>query len=88
MSRPQPTSIRLVLSLLPWVIVGGALIYLSPVIAHLILRDELTSTWLKTLSRSGYYVKEATIAAIISTLIGIVLTVKGNGQQRSADEKN
>ena len=87
MSRPQPTSARLIISLLPWVIVGGALIYLSPVIAHLILRDELTATWLKTLSRSGYYPTEASIAAGISTVIGIALTLTGNGQQRSTDEK-
>ena len=87
MSRPQPTSIRLIVSLLPWVIVGGALIYLSPVIAHLVLRDELTATWLKTLSRSGYYPREASIVAGISTIVGIVLTLQGNGQQRSADEK-
>jgi len=87
MSRPQPTSIRLVVSLLPWVIVGGALIYLSPAIAHLALRDELTATWLKTLSRTGYYPREASIAAGISAIAGIVLTLQGNGQQRSADEK-
>jgi hypothetical protein len=46
----------------------------------------LTATWLKTLSRTGYYAKEAAIAAGISTVIGIVLTFKGNGQQRSTNE--
>jgi hypothetical protein len=83
MSRPPATSARLLISLVPWAIVGGALIYLSPAIAHLILHSDLTNTWLQTLSRSGYYPKEATIVAGISTIVGIILTLRGNGQLRT-----
>ncbi len=82
MSRPPATSARLFISLIPWAIVGGALIYLAPAMAHLILRSDLTATWLQTLSRSGYYPKEAAIAGGISTLVGIILTLRGNGQLR------
>ncbi len=83
MSRPPATSASLLISLVPWVIVGGALIYLAPAIAHLILHSDLTATWLKTLARSGYYPKEAAIAAVISTIVGIILTLRGNGQMRT-----
>jgi hypothetical protein len=83
MSRPPATSARLLISLVPWAIVGGALIYLSPAIAHLILQSDLTATWLQTLSRSGYYPKEAAIVAGLSTIVGIILTLQGNGQRRT-----
>ena len=85
MSRPQPTSARLLISLLPWVIVGGALIYLSPQLADLILHLPLTHKWLETLSHTGYYPKEAAIAAGIATASGIVFTVQGNGQLRDSE---
>jgi hypothetical protein len=83
MSRPPATSARLLISLVPWAIVGGALIYLAPAIAHLILHSDLTATWLQTLSRSGYYPREAAIAAGISTIVGIIFTLQGNGQMRT-----
>ena len=87
MSRPPATSARLLISLVPWTLVGGALIYLSPEIANLILHSDLTATWMKTLSRSGYYSKEAAIVGGISTVVGIILTFQGNGQQRSPESK-
>ena len=87
MSRPPATSVRLLVSLVPWALVGGALIYLSPEIANLILRSDLTATWMQTLSRSGYYPKEAAIVGGISTIVGIVLTLQGNGQMRSPERK-
>ena len=87
MSRPPATSARLLISLVPWTLVGGALIYLSPEIANLILRSDLTATWMQTLSRSGYYPKEAAIVGGISTVVGIILTLQGNGQMRSPGNK-
>ena len=87
MSRPPATSVRLLVSLVPWALVGGALIYLSPEIANLILRSDLTATWMQTLSRSGYYPKEAAIVGGISAVVGIVLTLQGNGQMRSPERK-
>jgi fructose-specific phosphotransferase system IIC component len=68
----------LVISMLPWLLVGGALIYLAPAIANQVLHSETTATWLATLSRSGYYPKLASFTALGMSVVGTILTIVGS----------
>jgi hypothetical protein len=70
-------SIFLIVSMLPWLLVGGALIYLSPQMADAITHSEMTATWLKTLNRSGYYPNFAIGVAIAMTIVGTGLSILG-----------
>ncbi|NEP20125.1 MAG: hypothetical protein F6J97_25125 [Leptolyngbya sp. SIO4C1] len=59
-----------------WLAVGAALIYLSPVLANLIVHSDLTQLWLENLSRGGYDPTPALIgggAALALTVIGNVV---------------
>ncbi len=74
----QNKSIFLVVSMIPWLLAGGALIYLAPAIAHQILHSDTTAMWLTTLSRSGYYPQLAIGTAIVMSAIGTALTILGS----------
>lgn len=56
----------LIASMVGWLIVGAALMYLFPAIADLIVSSELTHTWMKTLSQSDY---NPALALIIGILV-------------------
>jgi hypothetical protein len=71
-------TIFLVISMLPWLLAGGALIYLAPAIADQLLHSATTATWLATLGRSGYYPKLAVAIAISMSLLGTALTIIGS----------
>jgi hypothetical protein len=47
-------TIFLLTSMVGWLILGAALIYLFPIVFDILIRSERTALWLKTLSRSGY----------------------------------
>lgn len=47
-------TIFLLTSMVGWLIVGAALMYLFPFVADRLVSSELTHQWMKTLSRSGY----------------------------------
>jgi hypothetical protein len=47
-------TIFLLTSMVGWLILGAALIYLFPVIFDSLIHSDRTALWLKTLSKSGY----------------------------------
>jgi hypothetical protein len=53
-SQSTAKTIFLLVSMVGWLLVGAALVYLSPSIADQVLSSETTHLWMKTLSRSGY----------------------------------
>jgi hypothetical protein len=53
-SQSSAKTIFLLSSMVGWMILGAALIYLFPAIADLTIHSERTHTWLTTLSRSQY----------------------------------
>lgn len=68
--------------MIPWLLVGGALIYLSPALIHTILHSEMTAKWMGSLDRSGYYPNLAIAVAGVMTAIGTGMALLG---QRLAD---
>jgi hypothetical protein len=71
-------SLFLVISMVPWLLAGGALIYLAPAIANQLLHSETTATWLTTLGRSGYYPQLAIGVVAVMSVIGTALTILGS----------
>lgn len=57
-----------------WLIVGASLIYIVPFALNLFRPSELTSTWIATLSRSGY----DPMLAINGGGTALVITTLGN----------
>lgn len=53
-SQSTAKTIFLLTSMVGWLIVGAALMYLFPVIADRLVSSDLTHQWMKTLGRSGY----------------------------------
>ena len=53
-SQSTAKTIFILASMVGWLIVGAALIYLFPVIADLLVSSERTHLWMKTLSRGDY----------------------------------
>jgi uncharacterized protein YqgC (DUF456 family) len=53
-SQSTAKTIFLLASMVGWLIVGAALMYLFPFIANLLVSSDLTHLWMKNLSRSGY----------------------------------
>ncbi|MDY6936396.1 MAG: hypothetical protein SWY16_01915 [Cyanobacteriota bacterium] len=53
-SQSKAKSIFLLASMVGWLLVGAALMYLAPQVADWVVASERTHTWMVTLSRSGY----------------------------------
>lgn len=53
-SQSTAKTIFLLTSMVGWLMVGAALMYLFPVMADGLVGSELTHRWLETLARSGY----------------------------------
>jgi hypothetical protein len=53
-SQSTAKTIFLLASMVGWLIVGAALMYLFPFIADRLVSSDVTHLWMKTLSRSGY----------------------------------
>jgi hypothetical protein len=53
-SQSTAKTIFLLVSMVGWLIVGAALMYLFPFIADRVVASELTHRWMENLSRSGY----------------------------------
>jgi uncharacterized membrane protein YGL010W len=70
-------NIFLIVSMIPWLLVGGALIYLSPQIANAMTHSSMTATWLVTLNRSGYYPNLAIGVGLAMAAVGTGLTILG-----------
>lgn len=67
-------SIYLVASLVGWMLVGGALIYLAPVLANRLFHSDTTEIWMETLTRGGYN----PMLSIVGGGIALVATVTGH----------
>lgn len=53
-SQSTAKTIFLLASMVGWLIVGAALMYLFPLMADRLVASDLTHTWMETLGRSGY----------------------------------
>ncbi len=54
-SQSTVKTIFLLASMVGWLMVGAALIYLAPFMADRVVASDLTHTWMQTLSRGGYH---------------------------------
>jgi hypothetical protein len=53
-SQSTAKTIFLLASMVGWLIVGAALMYLSPLLVDRVVSSDVTHLWMKNLSRSGY----------------------------------
>lgn len=78
-------SIYLVASLVGWMLVGGALIYLAPVLANRLFHSDTTEIWMETLTRGGYNPMISIVGggiALVATIIGHIIWSPKLGQTR------
>ncbi|GAB4343124.1 MAG: hypothetical protein OHK0047_35530 [Leptolyngbyaceae cyanobacterium] len=75
-SQSTAKTIFLLASMVGWLIVGAALMYLFPVLADRLVSSDLTHLWMANLSRSGYNPMlgwlgggSALIVTVVATLI-------------------
>jgi hypothetical protein len=73
-SQSTAKTIFLLSSMVGWMLLGAALIYLFPAIADLILHSERTHTWLTTLRRSNY---SPSLALMVGSML-LVLEIVAN----------
>ena len=73
-SQSRAKTVFLLASMVGWLVVGASLIYLMPIAVNLVRPSELTSTWMETLSRSGYN----PMLAVIGGGVAFITTVAGN----------
>lgn len=71
-SQSKAKTIFLLASMVGWLIVGAALMYLFPLIADWLVSSDLTHVWMKTLSRSGYNPMLAWVGGGIALLINVL----------------
>ncbi|MEO1093934.1 MAG: hypothetical protein AAFX01_03420 [Cyanobacteria bacterium J06638_28] len=67
-------TIFLLVSMMGWLIVGAALMYLFPAIADRVAPSDTTHLWITNLSRSGY----DPMMAVLGGGITLMITVLGN----------
>ena len=67
-------TIFLLVSMVGWLLVGAALMYLTPAVLNLVLASDTTQLWITNLSRGGYNPQLGLIGG--STVFA--LTVVGN----------
>ena len=73
-SQSKAKTIFLLISMVGWLIVGAALMYLFPFFANLLLSSDRTHIWIETLTRSGYN----PMLGIVGGGITLAVTVLGN----------
>jgi hypothetical protein len=75
-SQSTAKTIFLLASMVGWLIVGAALMYLSPFIVDRVVSSDLTHLWMKNLSRGGYNPNLAWFgggAALLVTVLGNII---------------
>ena len=84
-SQSTAKTIFLLVSMVGWLIVGAALMYLFPFLAEQFFPSDRTHVWMETLSRSGYNPMIAWVGGGIT----LAVTVLGNliWYQRFEDKK-
>lgn len=83
--KPDGKSIYLVASLVGWMLVGGAMIYLAPVFANRLFHSDTTEIWMETLTRGGYNPMISVVGggiALVATITGHVIWAPKFGQTR------
>lgn len=73
-SQSTAKTIFLLASMVGWLIVGAALMYLFPFLANQLLASDRTQIWMESLGRSGYN----PMLAWVGGGIALVVTVLGN----------
>lgn len=73
-SQSTAKTIFLLASMVGWLIVGAALMYLFPAIADVLVSSDVTHLWMENLSRGGYNPALAWIGGGIA----LTVTVLGN----------
>lgn len=71
-SQSITKTIFLLSSMVGWLIVGAALMYLSPFLVNQFVASDVTQLWMKNLSRGGYNPALAAIVGGIVLLINVV----------------
>lgn len=74
-SQSTAKTIFLLASMVGWLIVGAALMYLFPLMADRLMSSELTHVWMETLSRSGYQPRLAWVGGGITLALTILANV-------------
>ncbi|PZV17868.1 MAG: hypothetical protein DCF22_02935 [Leptolyngbya sp.] len=74
-SQSTAKTIFLLASMVGWLIVGAALMYLFPLIADRLVSSDVTHVWLKTLSRSGYNPMLAWVGGSIALVVTVLSTI-------------
>lgn len=75
-SQSTAKTIFLLTSMVGWLIVGAALMYLSPFMADLVVSSDLTHLWMTNLSRGGYNPMLAWVGgglALVATTVGNIV---------------
>ncbi len=75
-SQSTAKTIFLLVSMVGWLIVGAALMYLTPFLADLFVSSDVTHLWMKNLSRGGYDPNLAWVGggiALIATVLGNII---------------
>lgn len=73
-SQSKAKTIFLLISMVGWLIVGAALMYLFPLMANFFTHSELTELWVTNLTQWGYQPK----LGMLGGGTALVLTVAGN----------
>jgi hypothetical protein len=73
-SQSTAKTIFLLVSMVGWLIVGAALMYLFPFVADLLVSSDITHLWMENLSRGGYNPALAGVGGGIT----LAVTVLGN----------
>ncbi|MEL6129743.1 MAG: hypothetical protein AAFX51_00660 [Cyanobacteria bacterium J06636_28] len=73
-TQTKGKTIFLLTSMVGWLLSGGALIYLTPFLAHQISHSATTSLWMENLTRGGYQ----PLLALSGGSTILVLTIVGN----------
>lgn len=73
-SQSTAKTIFLLASMVGWLIVGAALMYLFPLVADWLVASDRTHVWMETLSRSGYNPMLAWVGGGVT----LVMTVAAN----------
>lgn len=73
-SQSKAKTIFLLISMVGWLIVGAALMYLFPIMANVLAHSDLTELWVTNLTQWGYRPE----LAYAGGGAALVLTVAGN----------
>lgn len=77
-SQSTAKTIFLLTSMVGWLIIGAALMYLFPFIADGLVSSDLTHLWMKNLSRSGYNPSLGLVVGAITLAVNVVANIIWN----------